>query len=138
MLWIPFTVGAATLQVARNALQRGLLAGAGPWGATLVRFLFGLPFSALFLIVAMAVWPNAHPTLGARFWIACAVGGLTQIAGTAAMLVSMRRSSFALGTVFQQSSIPIAALIGLVFGEPLGPLRWLGLFLVTGGLATLG
>jgi hypothetical protein len=40
MLWIILTAAAAPLQVARNALQRGLVGDAGPWGATLVRFLF--------------------------------------------------------------------------------------------------
>jgi drug/metabolite transporter (DMT)-like permease len=137
MIWIPITVAAATLQVARNALQRGLLAGAGPWGATLVRFLFGLPFSLAFAAVAFAVWPSAQPTFVPAFWLACAIGGATQITATAAMLVSMRRSTFALGTAFQQSSIPMAAFIGLIFGEQLGPLKWLGLFLVTAGLFIL-
>ena len=52
MLWIMLTAAAAPLQVARNALQRGLVGDAGPWGATLVRFLFGLPFSlAMFAVV---------------------------------------------------------------------------------------
>lgn len=138
MLWIPATLVAATLQVARNALQRGLLADAGPWGATLTRFLFGLPFSMLFLAAAMVLTPAAHATLGARFWLACAIGGATQIIATAAMLVSMRRSSFALGTVFQQSSIPLAALLGLAFGEHLHPLKWLGMCMVAGALAVLG
>jgi drug/metabolite transporter (DMT)-like permease len=138
MLWIPITVGAAGLQVARNAFQRGLLTEAGPWGATLVRFLFGLPFAALFL--ALSVWFGGpvSPRLGAGFWLACAAGSAAQMVATAAMLVSMRRSSFALGTVFQQSSIPLAGLFGLAFGEPLHALKWLGLGLVTAGLVVLG
>ena len=60
MLWIPITVGAAGLQVARNGLQRGLMEGAGPWGATLVRFLFGLPFSVLFVTAALLATPGAR------------------------------------------------------------------------------
>ena len=137
MIWIPITIGAAALQVARNALQRGLLAGAGPWGATLVRFLFGLPFSLAFALAAFAVWPSARPAFVPAFWLACVVGGATQMAATAAVLVSMRRSTFALGTAFQQSSIPLAAVVGLAFGEQLGPLKWLGLMLVTAGLFAL-
>ena len=137
MFWIPITVGAATLQVARNALQRGLLAGAGPWGATLVRFLFGLPFSLAFAGVAALVYPSAQLTFGPRFWVACAIGGAAQIGATAAMLVSMRKSSFALGTAFQQSSIPIAAVLGLVLGEQLGLAKWCGIALVTAGLFAL-
>jgi len=138
MLWIPITLGATALQVARNAFQRGLLVEAGPWGATLVRFLFGLPFAGLFLVVATLVSGPLAPRFDGRFLIACIAGGGAQIVATAAMLVSMRRSSFALGTVFQQSSIPLAAAIGLAFGEHLPALKWLGLGLVTAGLVALG
>ena len=60
-LWIPATVVASIFQVARNGLQRGLASRAGPWGATLVRFLFGLPFSLVFVAVARALTPDAHP-----------------------------------------------------------------------------
>ena len=138
MLWIPFTIGAATLQVARNALQRGLLAEAGPWGATLVRFLFGAPFALLFFGAAMMVDAPDHLALSPMFWVACVVGGAAQMGATAALLESMRRSSFALGTVFSQSGIPLTAVFALGFGEVLGPLKWLGLALTTLGLAILG
>ncbi|HEY1880432.1 MAG TPA: EamA/RhaT family transporter [Caulobacteraceae bacterium] len=138
MLWIPITIGAATLQVARNGAQRGLLEGAGPWGATLVRFLFGLPFSALFAAFALAVSSRAHLALDARFLLACALGGAAQIAATAALLVSMRRSSFALGTVFQQSSIPLAALMGLALGDRLHVRQWLGVTLAALAIGLLG
>jgi drug/metabolite transporter (DMT)-like permease len=137
MLWILITVGGATLQVARNALQRGLLSGAGPWGATLVRFLFGLPFAITFMSVAAALTPGAHLAFSPRYFLACAIGGATQIGATAALLVSMRRSSFALGVVFQQSSIPFSALIGLLFGERLHGLTWLGLLAVAAGVMAL-
>ncbi len=137
MLWIPITAGAAALQVARNALQRGLLASAGPWGATLVRFLFGVPFSVAFALIAAAVFPSAHPQASVRFFVACALGSATQIGATAAMLVSMRRSSFALGSAFQQSSILLAALGGLFLGDRLSALRWVGLVLTAGGLTSL-
>ena len=45
MLWIALTIAAAPLQVARTARPRGPRAEAGPWGGTLVRFLFGLPLA---------------------------------------------------------------------------------------------
>jgi drug/metabolite transporter (DMT)-like permease len=137
MLWIPITIAAASLQVARNALQRGLLGGAGPWGATLVRFLYGLPFSLLFVAVAALLTPHAHVRFSLLYVGACAIGGATQIAATAALLVSMRRSSFALGSIFQQSSIPLAALVGLAFGERLSAMTWLGLIAVMAGLMAL-
>ena len=82
---------AASFQVARNALQRGLMPTAGPWGATLVRFLFGLPFSLAFFAVAVALTPGARPSSprpsGAR-----PRRRLTQVLATAALLVAMRRA----------------------------------------------
>jgi drug/metabolite transporter (DMT)-like permease len=138
MLWIPITLGAAALQVVRNAAQRGLLVEAGPWGATLVRFLFGLPFSLLFAGVAVAISPSLTLHVDPRFFAACAIGGFAQIGATAAMLVSMRRSSFTLGATFSQADIPLAAILGLALGEPLSALKWAGLFLVTIGLISLG
>ena len=54
-LWIPFTVIAASGQVARNAMQRSLTKPLGTWGATNIRFLFGFPFSLLFLGVVLVV-----------------------------------------------------------------------------------
>ena len=138
MLWIPITVAATVFQVGRNASQRSLLAAAGPWGATLARFLFGLPFAVLFLVADLLIQPQAAPHVDGRFFLACGLGAAGQILATAAMLVSMRRSSFALGTVFQQSSIPLAGLLGLLLGEQLGPWRWVGLAMVSLGLAALG
>lgn len=137
MIWIPVTVFAAAFQVARNAAQRSLLTGAGPWGATLVRFLFGLPFSIVFAGVALLLTPSAL-IASPVFFAWSALGGAMQIGATAALLVSMQRSSFALGAAFQQSGLPFAAIMGLlVFGDPLAPHAWAGIALATAGLIAL-
>src|ERR1700739_3802127 len=112
MLWIVLTAAAAPLQVARNALQRGLVGDAGPWAATLVRFLFGLPFSLAIFAAAWARSPGAAAHLSARYAIAVVSGAIVQMAATAALLVAMRRSGFAVATVMQQSSLPFAAIFG--------------------------
>eukprot|EP01030_Chromulinospumella_sphaerica_P015187 gene15187-14984_t len=129
MLWIPVTIAAAAFQVARNAAQRSLMTGAGPWGATLVRFLFGLPFACAFASVALAVAPHALSFTPAFFGWAT-LGAFAQIGATAALLVAMHRSSFALGTAFQQSGLPFAALIGFfAFGDHLSLAAWGGILL---------
>jgi drug/metabolite transporter (DMT)-like permease len=138
ILWAPATVAAATFQVARNALQRGLMPATGPWGATLVRFLFGLPFSLAFAACAFALSPSARLIPSVAFWIAAASGGLAQVLATASLLVAMRRAGFAVGTALQQSSLPLAAVIGLVaFGDRLAPVAWLGVAATTLGFAVL-
>lgn len=138
MLWILLTAAAAPLQVARNALQRGLVGDAGPWGATLVRFLFGLPFAlAVFAVVALAT-PEAAPRLSWRFAIAIVAGAISQVCATAALLMAMRHSGFAVATFMQQASLPLAAVLGLVaFGDRLTSVQWMGLLATTAGLVVL-
>lgn len=138
MLWILLTAAAAPLQVARNALQRGLVGDAGPWGATLVRFLFGLPFSLLIFAVVAFATPQAEPHLSWRFVIAVTAGAIAQVSATAALLMAMRHSGFAVATFMQQSSLPLAAIMGfVVFGDHMNPVQWLGLVAATAGLLIL-
>jgi len=138
MIWIPITIAAAGFQVARNAAQRSIMGGAGPWGATLVRFLFGLPFATVFAAIAWLATPGAaaHATVG--FWLACAAGAALQIGATAALLTSMHRSSFAVGTALQQSGLPFALVWGvLLFGDHASAVTWGGGLIATAGLAVL-
>jgi uncharacterized membrane protein len=65
-LWALFTVLAAGGQTLRNAMQKELTATLGTVGATHVRFLFGLPFALLFLVVILAATGHAFPALNAR------------------------------------------------------------------------
>ncbi len=138
MLWAAATIAAAGFQVARNALQRGMMSRTGPWGATLVRFLFGLPFSLLLLGGALAFGPAVHPSFGWPFWWPALTGALAQVLATAALLLAMHHAGFAVGTALQQSSVPLAALAGLlVFGDDLSALGWAGVAVTTLGLGVL-
>jgi drug/metabolite transporter (DMT)-like permease len=137
-LWIPATMLASGFQVARNAFQRGMMGATGPWGATLVRFLFGLPFSLVFVSLVSVAIPAAHPNFSVAFWGASAGGAVGQVLATAALLVAMNRAGFAIGTALQQSSLPLAAIVGLVvFHDHLSGLAWLGVLITTAGLAVL-
>ncbi len=136
--WVFATITAAAFQVARNGLQRSLVGSAGPWGATLVRFLFGLPFSLAFAAVAIGVTPGARPVFSPAFLGICALGACSQVLATASLLAAMRRSGFAVATSLQQSSLPLAALIGLVaFHDRLSPAGWAGVALTTAALIVL-
>lgn len=138
LLWIPATVAASIFQVGRNALQRGVMTSAGPWGATLVRFLFGLPFSIVLAGIAVLAVPNAGPSFGPAFWLSAVAGAASQILATTALLVAMDRSGFAVGTALQQSSLPLAALVGLiVYHDRLSATAWIGVVITTLGLVIL-
>src|SRR5215207_252952 len=68
LLWIPATLAAASAQTARNATQRRLIETLGTVGATQVRFLYGLPFAALFLLIVLGVSGERLPGPGSGFF----------------------------------------------------------------------
>jgi drug/metabolite transporter (DMT)-like permease len=138
-LWtfIPIAIAGAALQTARNGVQRGLLDEVGPWGATLVRFLFGLPFAAVWLVVMLGISAAAPKGIDATFLTFAAIGATAQVLATAAMLVAMRATSFALGTAFQNAALPLSAIAGLFFGDLLNFWAWIGIAAATAGLLLL-
>lgn len=138
MLWVLLAAAAAPLQVARNAFQRGMIGEAGPWGATLVRFLFGLPFSLVLLAIAILLTPDARPSPGLWFLVNVGAGGLAQIGATACLLVAMQKAGFAVATFLQQAALPFGALLGwAVFGDAMRPLQWAGVGVTCAGLFVL-
>lgn len=90
--WIPIVLFAALAQTARNAAQREISEKAGPAGATLTRFLYGLPFSLLFLFAVATTTRSAlaAPALTGAYIGWLLLGAAAQIAGTAFLLLSMR------------------------------------------------
>jgi drug/metabolite transporter (DMT)-like permease len=120
VLWIPLTVFAALAQTIRNAAQRHLVASLGTLGATLVRFLYGLPFALAWLGIVAVVSgePLPRPTAMWAVWVA--VGGVAQIAGTALLLLVMTERNFALGVAYSKTELLQVALFGtLLLGDPL-------------------
>ncbi|HEX2500062.1 MAG TPA: EamA/RhaT family transporter [Methylomirabilota bacterium] len=114
-LWIPVTVGAALAQTLRNTAQRHLMGSLGTLGATLVRFLYGLPFAALWLgavRVAEGV-PMPAPTWAFAGWVL--LGAVCQIAATGLLLRVMEERNFALGVAYSKSEILQVAVFGLAF-----------------------
>jgi drug/metabolite transporter (DMT)-like permease len=120
VLWIFATLVAAGAQTARNALQSSLTAPLGTLGATQVRFLYGLPFAAAFLVVAVAVAGTAVPAPTGSFVAFTAAGAVAQIAGTALLLAAMRARSFSVATTFNKTEAVQVAVFGVVLlGEHL-------------------
>jgi drug/metabolite transporter (DMT)-like permease len=122
-LWIPITIGAALAQTARNATQRQLTGDLGTLGATLVRFLYGLPFAAVWLALVAGASHGALPraTLGFTAWTV--FGGITQIVATALLLRVLAMRNFAIGVAYSKTEVVQVAIFGfLILGERVGPL----------------
>ena len=118
-LWIPVTVCAAFAQTMRNAAQRSLTAELGTLGATLVRFLYGLPFALLWLCGVQAVGGYALPTPNLHFLGWVSLGAVSQIIATALLLRVMQERNFTLGIAYSKTEIIQVALFGfVVLGDP--------------------
>jgi drug/metabolite transporter (DMT)-like permease len=113
-LWIPVTIWAAFAQTLRNAAQRHLTTELGTLGATLVRFLYGLPFAILWLLALIggAGLPLPSPNWAFLFWVA--TGALTQILAQALLLKVMSERNFLLGVAYAKTEILQVAVFSFV------------------------
>lgn len=137
-LWIPATLAAAVAQTARNAMQRSLTETIGTVGATQVRFLFGLPFAIIFLVLVGFATGERVPSPGPGFWGFALMGALTQIGATALMLAAMRARSFSVITAYVKTEPMQVAVFGLVFlGDPLTFALALAVLIGTGGVLAM-
>lgn len=114
-LWAVFTVIAAAGQVLRNVQQKELTASLGTVGATHVRFLFGLPFGALFLVIVLTATQLPLPHLSQTMLTWTVVAALAQVGATALMLAAMKDRSFVVVTTYAKTEAMQVAIFGLIF-----------------------
>ena len=102
-------------QTLRNAAQRHLTRDLGALGATLVRFLYGLPFALVWLLAAWLIAGRpALPGITVSFLWWTVVASLSQIAATALLLRCMEERNFALGVAYAKTEVIQVALFGLI------------------------
>src|SRR6476646_2661651 len=134
-LWIPFTITAALGQVARNAMQRSLTRPLGTWGATNIRFLFGFPFSLVFLGVVLVTTGDHLGMPPSVFWPWLLLGALSQIVATGLMLLAMNDRSFVVTTAYLKTEAIQTAIFGFVFlGDHLTVLKVIAILIATIGV----
>lgn len=133
-VWPLLAIGAAALQVVRNASQRSLTERLGIWGATYVRFLYGLPFALVWSAFILHLYgPGGQPSWTFLGWVF--VSATTQIAATGAMVLSMRSRAFAVTTALLKTEVLASAVLGLVLiGDRLSARDWLGASIGTAGV----
>ncbi|MDO5058397.1 MAG: DMT family transporter [Neisseria sp.] len=141
MVWVAFTLLAASMQAWRNAAQKELSKTVPVLGVTLARFLYACPLAAAYLwLVNRYGNVAAAPDFSGAFFAFVAGAGLAQIAATALMVQLFRLKNYAIGAGLAKSEAVIAAVLGVCFfGTQIGWLGWLGVavgavavFLLTG------
>lgn len=139
-LWIPIVVAAALAQTARNTAQRSLVAQAGTLGATLSRFLYGLPFAAAW-VAAMHLLPVTAapvPAFHGGYFGWLVLGAMGQLAATACLLAAMKQRNFVIGVAYSKTDALQVALFATLFLRELpGWITVLAMVLATAGVVLL-
>ena len=127
--WIAFTVLAAFMQAVRTAGQKQISSSVSPMGATLTRYIFGLPFAVVYLLfvshfTAFSLLSDA--LVNSRFVIYGLMAGVAQIIATVLLVKCFNFRNFTVGTSFAKTEAIQTAVFGmLLFGSTMTTLGWL-------------
>jgi drug/metabolite transporter (DMT)-like permease len=136
--WVFWALLAAMMQAVRTAGQKVLIADISPLAATLVRYLFGLPFIAIYLGYLLAERDYSIPVPGMLFYVYGIAAGFLQIIATIFLIRLFTLRNFAVGSCYIRTEILITAVIGLtVFGELVSGLGWIAMLTCVVGLVLI-
>ena len=133
--WVLWTLLAAVMQSVRTAGQKVLVADISAVSATLVRYLFGLPFALLYLgwLSSRRQWQL--PELNLDFLVCGLLAGIMQIIATVLLIQLFTLRNFAVGSTFVRTEIVLTALIGFWwFDERVSLFGWFAILVCVGGL----
>ncbi len=137
-LWIPVTITAALFQGWRTAMQQKLRGIFTVNGAAFIRFLYGAPVAAVYLVAALLITHLAVPAITPGLLVFAAAGGLTQIIGTNLLIMAFGFRNFAVGSAYAKTEAMQTGLVALVvLHEQLLPLAWGGIAVGLVGVLTL-
>ncbi len=129
-IWIPITFLAAFMQSVRTAGQKYLTKDLSAVGASYVRFLWGLPFALVYLLVLKQTGGHPLPAADWEFFLFAALCGLSQIAATVLLVYLFSLRNFAIGSTYARTEALLTAILGAtVFHEALAGAGWVAIAL---------
>ena len=136
--WIPITLFAVVMQTVRTAGQKHLTTHLDAMAATLVRFLFGLPFVVVYLAV-LALWFDTDlPAFNAVFIGHAVFASVTQILATVLLIYLFSLRNFAVGTTYAHTEAFLTALLGAtLFSEWISLEGWVAIVVSVAGVIVL-
>lgn len=138
VIWLPASLLAGLFQAWRTATQQRLRTQLTVSGASLVRYLYGLPVAIILIAVYASLHGFARPKTDLMFVVFAAAGGLAQIVGTNLLIMAFGYRNFVVGTAFSKTETMQAALFAwLALGEHLTVLIILGIGVGFGGVLML-
>jgi len=129
-LWVFLTLGAVLMQSVTSDLD--------PMGATMVRFLFGLPFAVVMLALVVVLTDVAIPALHGWFFLYALITGVLQIIATVLLVHLFSLRNFAVGTAFVRTEAFLTAIVGsILFHEVISFFGWASIIISVLGVIAL-
>jgi drug/metabolite transporter (DMT)-like permease len=136
--WVLFTLLAALMQSVRTAGQKKLTSQLSPMATTMVRYLFGAPFAAIYLLLAFTGDLSQGMSVSfsnPSFLVYALLASITQIAATVCLVIVLALRNFAVGTVLSKTEAIQAAVFGAIFfSARISLLGWFAVLLGAGGV----
>lgn len=124
-IWIYFTLLAAFMQAIRTAGQKQLSGHLNAMATTAVRYVYALPFAAIYLYWVIDFRQVELPVLNQQFLQYSLIASVMQIIGTACLVAAFKYRNFAVATSLAKTEAIQVAIVGaLVFSTSLSGLGW--------------
>lgn len=131
--WISFTLLAVVMQSVRTAGQKQIAQKISPQAATLVRYLFGLPFALLYFAWLQDDFRLTQ--LNPVFYLTSSLAAVAQIAATVLLIKALSIKNFAVGTALAKTEAILTAVLGtLFFAAILSPWGYVSVVLGVAGV----
>ena len=133
--WIFFTILAVIMQSVRTAAQKQITQEISVQSATLVRFLFGIKFAALYFFLTMWIFQPINFELNIKFIISGALASVSQVLATVFLIKALTLKNFAVGTALAKTEALLTAVLGSIFFSAyLNPMGYLSILFGVCGL----
>lgn len=118
------------MQAMRTAGQKNLSAHLNAMATTAVRYVYALPFAWLYLLWILDFREVEFPELNANFIQYASIASITQIIGTAFLVMAFRYRNFSVATSLAKTeAIQIAIIGALFFSSPLSHWGWISVII---------
>lgn len=126
------------MQTVRTAGQKQLSAHMNAVAATMVRFVFGLPFAIAYLFFVSLWYQTTLPQTNATFWSFAVIASVTQVVATALLIYLFSLRNFAVGTTYARTEAFLTAFVGALFFSELITLSgWIAILVSVAGVIVL-
>ena len=133
--WVLFTLLAVVMQSVRTAGQKKITEKISIQAATLVRFLFGIKFAAIYFAYIYWFYEPIMFEVKTKFFLFGGLASVAQVLATVCLINVLSMKNFAVGTSLAKTEAILTAILGaLFFSSTLSFLGYISVFIGSGGL----